>query len=84
MNEKDLKKLKDLKFTITKEMENIIFEMLCIKQILDEKKLNKKNKKLLERHFKKLLIKFKRELHTYNPIQIQIINSYLDNKNEID
>ena len=33
---------KDLKFTITKEMENIIFEMLCVKQILDEKNLIKK------------------------------------------
>lgn len=84
MNEEDVKKLKNLQFTITKKFKDIVLEMATTRQILDECELSKKDRKLLEKHFEKLKMMFAKELQEQNPIQVAIIRSYLSSKKEID
>lgn len=84
MDENDIKNLKDLQFTITKNMKDTSIEMLTIRQMLDECKLSLKERKLLEKHFEKLKRQFARELQEQNPVQVAIIRSYLSSKKEID
>ena len=84
MDENDLKSLKDVRFVITEDMKELVIDMLHTKQILDECDLTIKDKKLLEKHFEKLKYQFAKELQEQNPIQTQIIRSYLSSKKEID
>ena len=84
MDENDIKNLKDLHFTITKEFKELVIEMLTTKQILDECELSKKDRKLLEKHFEKLKHKFAKDLYELNPVQVQIVRAYLSGKKEID
>ncbi len=83
MNEEDLKNLKDLRFTFTKEMQEMIDKLLSMRYILDNEKLSNRKKAKLEKEFSKLLLEFKKELHYNNPVQIKIIHNYLQNKKEI-
>lgn len=84
MNEEDVKKLKNLQFTITKKFKDIVLEMATTRQILDECELSKKDRKLLEKHFEKLKQQFVKELQEQNPVQTQIVRTYLSSKKEID
>lgn len=84
MNEEDVKKLKNLQFTITKNFKDIVLEMATTRQILDECELSKKDRKLLEKHFEKLKQQFAKELQEQNPVQTQIVRTYLSSKKEID
>ena len=84
MDENDIKNLKDLQFTITENMKDTSIEMLTIRQMLEECKLSKKDRKLLEKHFEKLKMMFAKELQEQNPIQVAIICGYLSSKKEID
>lgn len=84
MDENDIKNLKDLQFTITKKFKDIVLEMATTRQILDECELSKKDRKLLEKHFEKLKQQFAKELQEQNPVQTQIVRTYLSSKKEID
>ena len=84
MNEEDVKKLKNLQFTITKKFKDIVLEMATTRQILDECELSKKDRKLLEKHFEKLKQQFAKELQEQNPVQVMFIRNYLSSKKEID
>lgn len=84
MDENDIKNLKDLQFTITKEFKDIVLEMATTRQILDENELTKKERKLLEKQFEKLKQQFAKELQEQNPVQVTFIRSYLSSKKEID
>lgn len=84
MDEKDIENLKDLQFAITKEFKEIVLEIATTRQILDECELPKKDRKLLEKHFEKLKKRLATILQEENPIQTQIIRSYLSSKKEID
>ena len=84
MNENDIKNLKDLQFTTTENMKDITIEIFTTKQMLDECELSKKDRKLLEKHFEKLKQQFANELQEQNPVQTQIVRTYLSSKKEID
>ena len=84
MDENDIKNLKDLQFIITENMKEITIEMFTTKQMLDECELSKKDRKLLEKHFEKLKYMFAKELQEQNPVQTQIVRTYLSSKKEID
>ena len=58
--------------------------MATTRQILDECELSKKDRKLLEKHFEKLKQQFVKELQEQNPVQTQIVRTYLSSKKEID
>ena len=80
MDENDIKNLKDLQFTITENMKDITIEMFTTKQMLDECELSKKDRKFLEKHFEKLKKQFAKELQEQNPVQTQIVRTYLSSK----
>ena len=82
MNEEDVKKLKNLHFTITKEFEDIVIEMLTTRQILNECELTPKDRKLLQKHFEKLRKRFATILKEQNPVEMQIIKTYLSSKRD--
>lgn len=82
MDENDLKSLKDVRFVITEDMKELVIDMLHTKQILDECDLTMKDKKLLQKHFDKQLKRFRKELQAHNPVEIQIIRSYLSSKKQ--
>ena len=57
---------KNLRFHLTEEMNNMMIELLITNQMLEENKLSKKDKKLLEEHKNKLLLKFRDEFRKHN------------------
>lgn len=84
MDEKDIKNLKDLQFTITEKIKELTLEMLTTREILDECDLSKEDRKLLEKHFEKMKRQFAKELQEQNPVQVMILRNYLSSKKEID
>lgn len=84
MDEKDIKNLKGVHFTITDDMKDTMIEMLFTKQILDECELSRKDRKLLEKHFEKLRRHFASEMSARNPMETIILRNYMSNKKEID
>ena len=55
-NIKNVDDINDLRFTITEDMSNMFIEIITIRQMLKENKLNKKEKTLFEKELKELLI----------------------------
>ena len=84
MNEKELEMFKDLTFKITDELQELLLNMLYIKQMLEESELSPKDRELLDKEYKKLFNQFRKELQENNPIETQILRSYFNNKNEIE
>lgn len=84
--DKRLEPIKDLEFTITKEMKENLVDLLAIQQILDENKLSKKERKSLEKQKDEMLEQFRYELHRLNPTQVALCRYFLSNgkKNERD
>lgn len=72
-------KLEDLRFTITQDMENAFIEMIMIRQILKEnKKLTKKERKLLEKELKELTALFVLDFRKNNVEQRKQYNDILN------
>ena len=84
MNEKELEMFKDLSFKINNETKELLLDMLYIKQMLEDNELSLKDRKLLDKEYKKLFNQFRKELQENNPIETQILRSYFNNKNEIE
>ena len=60
------KKLEDLRFNITEDMNNMIIEIIVIRQLLKEGKVAKKDKKLVEKELKELTTLFVLEFKKNN------------------
>lgn len=82
MNEKELEMFKDLTFKITDELQELLLNMLYIKQMLDESELSLKDRKLLKKEYKKLFKQFRKEFQAQNPIETQIMRSYFNSKKQ--
>lgn len=80
MNEEDLINFKDLRFTVTKDMENSIIKMLVIQQMIKERELTLKDKKLLEKEKESLLKSFIKDFQALNVVQVATIRAYLNGK----
>lgn len=78
------KSINDLKFVITESMKVTTINMLVKQQMLDEMELTPKERKLLEKELAKLRYNFAKELQEQNPVQTQIVRTYLSSKKEID
>ena len=50
------KQFKDLRFNITQDMNNMIIEIIVIRQLLKENKVSKKDRKLVEKELKDLFV----------------------------
>lgn len=73
------KRLKDLRFNITQDMNNTMIQMLIVNQMLNEnKKLSKKERKLLEQHKNELLELFRIEFRKNNVEQIKQYNELMN------
>lgn len=72
------KKLKDLRFNITEDMNNMIIEIIVIRQLLKEGKVAKKDKKLVKKELKELTTLFVLEFKKNNVEQTKIYNDIMN------
>ena len=76
--EERLNPIKDLRFTITKDMEDTIIRMLVIQQMLNESKLSLKYEMLLKKEKGKLLKSFIKDFQALNMTQVSIVRTFLN------
>lgn len=76
--EERLNPIKDLRFTITKDMEDTIIRMLVIQQMLNESKLSLKDEMLLKKEKGKLLKSFIKDFQALNMTQTSIVRTFLN------
>ena len=76
--EERLNPIKDLRFTITKDMEDTIIRMLVIQQMLNESKLSLKDEILLKKEKGKLLKSFIKDFQALNMTQVSIVRTFLN------
>ena len=69
---------KNFRFILTEDLNNMMIELLITNQMLEENKLSKKFKKLLEEHKNKLLLKFRDEFRNHNVEQLKIYNELVN------
>lgn len=72
------KELKDLRFKITEDMNNMFIEIITIRQILKENKISKKDKKLLEKELKELTELFVLEFKKNNNEERKLYNELMN------
>lgn len=72
------KQLQDLRFNITEDMNNMIIEIITIRQLLKENKVNKKDRKLVEKELKELTELFVLEFRKNNVEQRKIYNDLMN------
>lgn len=78
--DKRLEPIKDLEFNFNEEMKELIFDMLAIRQMLNNEELSKRERKQLEKFKMQLVDKFRDELQSLNPTQIAIVRAFLYGK----
>ena len=76
--EERLNPIEDLRFTITKDMEDTIIRMLVIQQMLNESKLSLKDEMLLKKEKGKLLKSFIKDFQALNITQVSIVRTILN------
>ena len=72
------KQLQDLRFNITEDMNNMIIEIIVIRQLLKENKVNSKDRKLVEKELKELTELFILEFRKNNVEQSKIYNDLMN------
>ena len=68
----------DLRFNLTEDMNNMIIEIIVIRQLLKEGKVAKKDKKLVEKELKELTTLFVLEFKKNNVEQTKIYNDIMN------
>ena len=76
--DKKLEPIKDLKFTITKDMEDTIIRILVIQQMLNESKLSLKDEIFLKKEKCRLLKSFTKDFKAFNKTQVSIVRAFLN------
>ena len=77
---KEITNNNDLRFNITEDMNNMMIEMLIISQMLNESRLSKKKRELLENHKWEVMEEFRKEFQKNNVNEIKKYNEMLDTK----
>lgn len=72
------KQLQDLRFKITEDMNNMIIEIITIRQLLKENKVNSKDRKLVEKELKELTELFILEFRKNNVEQRKRYNELMN------
>ena len=72
------KQLQDLRFSITEDMNNMIIEIIVIRQLLKENKVNSKDRKLVEKELKELTELFILEFRKNNVEQRKRYNELMN------
>lgn len=68
----------ELRFNLTEELNNTMIELLLTQQMLNENKLSKRNRKLLEYHKVELLEQFRLEFQRNNIEQIKLYKELIN------
>ena len=66
-----INEFENLRFHLTEKVNNIMIEMLITQQMLNENKLSKRDRKLLEEHKTELIEMFREEFQKNNIEQIK-------------
>ncbi len=77
-NEKKIDKLSELRFNISEDMNNMIIEIVILRQMLKENKLSKKEKTLFEKELKELTTLFAIEFRKNNVEQRKKYNELMN------
>ncbi len=77
-NEKKFDKLSELRFNISEDMNNMIIEIVILRQMLKENKLSKKEKTLFEKELKELTTLFAIEFRKNNVEQRKKYNELMN------
>lgn len=75
---KDIQNIDELRFHLTENMNNMMLDLLIVQQMLNESKLNKKERQLLENQKKELLRLFRIEFQKHNVEQIKKYNELMN------
>lgn len=70
--------IEELRFNLTEELNNTMIELLITQQMLNENKLSKRDKKLLEHHKAELLEQFRLEFQRNNIEQIKLYKELIN------
>ena len=68
----------ELRFNLTEELNNTLIELLLTQQMLNENKLSKRDRKLLEHHKAELLEQFRVEFQRNNVEQIKLYKELIN------
>ena len=72
------KQFKDLRFNITQDMNNMIIEIIVIRQLVKENKVSKKDRKLVEKELKELTDLFVLEFRKNNVEERKLYNDLMN------
>lgn len=70
--------IEELRFNLTEELNNTMIELLITQQMLNENKLSKRDRKLLEHHKSELLEQFRLEFQRNNIEQIKLYKELIN------
>ena len=70
--------IEELRFNLTEELNNTMIELLLTQQMLNETKLCKRDRKLLEHHKAELLEQFRLEFQRNNIEQIKLYKELIN------
>ena len=68
----------NFRFILTEDLNNMMIELLITNQMLEENKLSKKDKKLLEEHKNKLILSFRDEFRKHNEDRLKLYNELIN------
>ncbi|MBR1377069.1 MAG: hypothetical protein IJ565_04585 [Bacilli bacterium] len=74
---KNLNKFEDLRFNITEDMNNMIIEIIILRQLLRENKVKKKDIKVVEKEIKVLTDLFVSEFRKNNVEERKLYNDLM-------
>ena len=80
--EEKLKDLKDVNFIFTDDMKQILFDMMAIQKLLESDDLDYREQKELEKEKNRLLDIFRTELQENNPVEVSIVRTFLQMKED--
>ena len=70
--------IEELRFNLTEELNNTMIELLLTQQMLNENKLSRRDRKLLEHHKSELLEQFRIEFQRNNIEQIKLYKELIN------
>ena len=70
--------IEELRFNLTEELNNTMIELLITQQMLNENKLSRRDRKLLEQHKVELLEQFRLEFQRNNIEQIKLYKELIN------
>lgn len=70
--------IEELRFNLTEELNNTMIELLLTQQMLNENKLSRRDRKLLEHHKAELLEQFRLEFQRNNIEQIKLYKELIN------